>query len=57
MTIGIVLLLLFLFNCLNKFVDYFEDENNGTGCGTVILSVIYLTILIWMICRFWNTPF
>lgn len=57
MTIGVALLLLFLLRCFNKFIYSIEEENNGTGCGVAIISVIYLSILIWMICRFWNTPF
>ena len=56
MTVGIAILLLWVARVIIKLIRAVESKTSSPGCGTVILGLVYVSITIWMIIRFWNIP-
>lgn len=56
MTIGIAILVLWLFRIIVSQIYSLEYRVEGSGCLGLTLGLIYILVTAWMIIRFWNVP-
>lgn len=59
MTIGIALLILWVLKIIIRFSICVDSDIKKLkyGCMTSIMQLTHMGLYVWMIIRFWNTPF
>ena len=56
MTIGIAILLLWITRVIIQSIRKVEEKAQTSGITTAIPALAYMVVTVWMIIRFWNTP-